>query len=108
MKIFSKALAEARDKDQGKFLSDFVEHLAVVCKDYSSHESQICYIADEVSPLFVEFCKAIVEFRELRNETRQKNVDNLRSESESAERHLAKLREQIAEKELALNKDWSE
>ncbi len=96
--LFAKALAESGDDEQAEFLNSFAEHLASVCRDGSKLENQICNISYLVTQRFVKFCSDIVEF----NNLHANEFETLGQKLNSNRKRLAKLQNEIADKQKEL------
>jgi len=65
MELFARALAEANSDEQAAFINAFAAHLLHGCPSHYKHESQLCYIADALSPAARQMVKSLAAFLEL-------------------------------------------
>lgn len=103
--IFADALASSGNIEQGSFLNRFATTLRKCCKDHSSHEMQICYIADELTEDADSFVTALAEFVRLKKEESpiaKQKLSDLRTETYRVEEELREKRKELEEVKEAL------
>lgn len=90
--LFIKALAEADSTTQAIFFNDFYRLLKVRCQ--GKHETQICYIADDLDENGRELFHSLNEFAKLAVESRAKietGISELHRTRHELEKEIAEL-----------------
>lgn len=101
--LFPRALAEAPSDVQAAFFNEFGAHLKTCCR--GRHETQLCYLADELNADGRELVSNLHEFAELAANNRASleiSLSELRRQKSDLESEIQRLTYEAQPEEVAL------